>query len=44
MLRGMVDAKDGEVGWSKATRVWGSGDERVVGKVFELLLNAGRLE
>ena len=31
-------------GWGKETRAWGSGDEKVVGKIFELLFNAGLSE
>ena len=44
MLHGVVDAKDCEVGWGKVMRAWGSGDEKVVGKISELLFNAGLSE
>ena len=32
------------MGWGKVMRAWGSGDEKVVGKIFELLFNAGSSE
>ena len=41
MLRGLVEARDCEVGWNKVMKAWGSGDEKVVSKNFELLFNAG---
>ena len=44
VLRGLVDAKDCEVGWGKVMRAWGNGDEKVVGKFFELLFSAGLSE
>ena len=44
MLRGLVKARDCEVGWNKVMKAWGSGDEKVVAKNFELLFNAGRGE
>ena len=40
VLRGLVEARDYEVGWNKVMKAWGSGDEKVVSKNFELLFNA----
>ena len=44
VLRGVTRAMDCEVGCGKVMvmRVWGFGDEKVLGKFFELLFNAGR--
>ena len=42
VLRGLVEARDCEVGWNKVMKAWGSGDEKVVAKNFELLFNAAR--
>ena len=44
VLRGLVEARDCEVGWNKVMKAWGSGDEKVVAKNFELLLNTARSE
>ena len=44
VLQGLVEARDCEVGWNKVMKAWGSGDEKVVAKNFELLFNAGRSE
>ena len=44
MLRGLVEERDCEVGWNKVMKAWGSGDEKVVAKNFELLFNAARSE
>ena len=44
VLRGLVEARDCEVGWDKVMKAWGSGDENVVAKNFELLFNAARSE
>ena len=44
VLRGLVEARDYEVGWNKVMKAWGSGDEKVVAKHFELLFNAARSE
>ena len=44
VLRGLVEARDCEVGWNKLMKAWGSGDEKVVAKNFELLFNAARTE
>ena len=44
VLRGVVDAKDCEVGSGKVMRAWGSCNEKVAGKIFELLFNAGLSE
>ena len=44
VLRGLVEARDCEVGWNKVMKAWGSGDEKVVAKKFELLFNAARSE
>ena len=44
VLRGVAESRDCEVGWGKMMRAWGSDDEKVVGKNFELLFNAGRGE
>ena len=44
VLRGLVEARDCEVGWNKVMKAWGSGDEKVVAKNFELLSNAARSE
>ena len=44
VLRGLVEARDCEVGWNKVMKAWGSGDEKVVEKNFELLFNAARSE
>ena len=32
VLRGLVEARDCEVGWNKVMKAWGSGDEKVVAK------------
>ena len=40
VLRGLVEARDCEVGWNKVMKAWGSGDEKDVSKKFELLFNA----
>ena len=40
VLRGLVEARDCEVEWNKVMKAWGSGDEKVVAKNFELLFNA----
>ena len=44
VLRGLVEARDCEVGWNKVMKVWGSGDGKVVSKNFELLFNDSRSE
>ena len=44
VLRGLVEAKECEVGWNKVMKAWGSGDEKVVSKNFDLLFNASRSE
>ena len=44
VLRGLVEARDYEVGWNKVMKAWGSGDEKGVAKNFELLFNAARSE
>ena len=44
VLRGLVEAWDCEVGWNKVIKAWGSGDEKLVAKNFELLFNAARSE
>ena len=44
VLQGLVEARDCEVGWNKVMKAWGSNDEKVVAKNFELLFNAGRGE
>ena len=44
VLRGLVEARDCEVGWNKVMKAWGSGDEKVVANNFELLFNAARSE
>ena len=44
VLRGLVEARDCEVGWNKVMKAWGTGDEKVVAKNFELLFNAARSE
>ena len=44
VLRGGVEARDCEVGWNEVMRAWGTGDEKFVGKNFELLFNAGLSE
>ena len=44
VLQGVVEARDCEVVRGKVMRAWGSGDEKVVAKNFELLFNAGRSE
>ena len=44
VLRGLVEPRDCEVGWNKVMKAWGSGDEKVVAKNFELLFNAARSE
>ena len=44
VLRGLVEARDCEVGWNKVMKEWGSGDEQVVAKNFELLFNDARSE
>ena len=43
-LWGLVKARVCEVGWKKVMKAWGSGDEKVVAKNFELLFNAARSE
>ena len=44
VLRGVVEAKDCEVGCGKVMKAWGTGNEKVVAKNFELLFNAGLSE
>ena len=44
VLRGLVEERDCEVGWNKVMKAWGSGDEKVIAKNFELLFNAARSE
>ena len=44
VLRGLVEARDCKVGWNKVMKAWGSGDEKVVWKNFELLFNASPSE
>ena len=44
VFRGLVEARDCEVGWGKVLKAWGSGDEKVVAKNFQLLFNAARSE
>ena len=44
VLRGLVEARDCEVGWNKVMKAWGSGDEKVVAKNLELLFNTVRSE
>ena len=44
VLRGLVEARNCEVGWNKVMNAWRSGDEKFVSKNFELLFNAGRNE
>ena len=44
VLRGLVEARDCEVGWNKVMKAWGSGDEKAVAKNFELLFNVARSE
>ena len=44
VLRGLVEARDCEVGCNKVMKAWGSGDEKVVSKNFVLLFNASRSE
>ena len=44
VLRGLVEPRDCEVGWNNMMKAWGSGDEKVVSKNFELLFNASRRE
>ena len=44
VLRGLVEARDCEVGWNKVMKASGSGDEKVVAKNFELLFNVARSE
>ena len=44
VLRGLVEARDCEVGWNKVMKAWGSSDEKVAAKNFELLFNAARSE
>ena len=44
VLRGLVEARDSEVGWDKVMQAWGRGDKKVVAKIFELLVNAARSE
>ena len=39
-----MKARDCVVGWNKVMKAWGSGDEKVVAKNFELLFNAARSE
>ena len=44
VLRGLVEARDCEGGGNKVMKAWGSGDEKVVAKNFELLSNAARTD
>ena len=44
VLRGVAEARDCKVKCGKVMRVWGSGDEKVLGKIFELLFNTRRSE
>ena len=44
MLRGLMEARDCEVGWNKVMKAWGTGDEKVVAKNLQLLFNARRSE
>ena len=44
VLRGILEARDCEVGWNKLMKAWGSGDEKVVASNFELLFNAAQSE
>ena len=44
VLRGLVEARNCEVGWNKVMKVCGSGNEKVVSKNLELLFNASRCE
>ena len=44
LLRGLVEAQDCEVRSNKVMKAWGSGDEKVVSKNFEMLFNASRSE
>ena len=44
VLRGVVEAGDCDVGWGKVVKAWGSGDEKIVAKNYELLFNAERSE
>ena len=44
VLRGLVEARVCEVGWNKVMNAWGSGNEKVVAKNFELLFNTARSE
>ena len=39
-----MEARDREVAWNKVMKAWGSGDEKVVAKNFELLFNAAQSE
>ena len=41
VLRGLVDARDCEMGWNKVMKAWGSGDKKAVAKNFDLLFNQG---
>ena len=40
VLRGLVEARDCEVGWGKVMKAWGGGDAKVVSQKFELAFNA----
>ena len=42
VLWGVAESRGCEVGWGKLMRAWGSDDEKVMGKSFELLFNGGR--
>ena len=44
VLRGLVEARDCEVGWDKVIKAWGSGDEKVVSKNCDVLFNGSRSE
>ena len=44
VLRRLVKAWASEGGSNKVMKAWGSGDEKVVAKNFELLFNSGRSE
>ena len=44
VLRGLMEPRDCEVRWNKVMNAWGSGDEKVVAKNFELVFNASRSE
>ena len=44
VLRGVVEARDCELGWGKVMKAWGRNNENVVEKKFAVLFNAGRSE